>query len=299
MNAINTQFGIDTTTPSLARSAMLVDLSFSQWTGRKKDRATSEEVVASKNAKSKNAASVYNALLGDCKELAEVSRFVTKARTNHMKLTLPWNDGGTRLLPTKAVLTYSDFINETQQEFDTLVANFINKYPTLRAAASFELGDLFDADNYPEQSEVVKKFGMRCEFTPVPDAGDFRLDVDVEVMQFMEKQYGAVMDRRLAQAQQDLWERLHAQLTQMADRLQVIDGKPNVFRDSLVENANDLVDMLALLNPTNDAELENARVKLKMALSGIDADTLRKSLTVRETTRKRVSDILDSFDFGV
>jgi len=250
---------------------MLVDLSFSQWTGRKKDRTTSEEVVASKKARSKNAASVYNALLGDCKELSDINKFVSKARIHHMKLTLPWSDGGTRLLPTKAVLIYSDFINETQQEFDSLVANFINKYPMLRAAASFELGDLFDADNYPEQSEVVQKFGMRCEFTPVPDTGDFRLDVDVEVMQFMERQYNFVMDRRLAQAQQDLWERLHAQLTQMADRLKVVDGKPNVFRDSLVENANELVDLLTMLNPTNDAELESARIRLKQTLNDIDA----------------------------
>lgn len=298
MNAINTQFDIDTT-PSLARSSMLVDLSFSQWTGRKKDRATSEEVVANKNARSKNAASVYNALLGDCKELSDINKFVSKARAQHMKLTLPWNDGGTRLLPTKAILTYTDFLNDTQAEFDRLVANFIAKYPTLRAAASFELGDLFDADNYPDQTEVAKKFGMRCEFTPVPDTGDFRLDVDKDIMEHMGRQYEQVMERRFAQAQQDLWERLHAQLTQMSDRLQVVDGKANVFRDSLIENANDLVDMLAMLNPTNDPELENARVRLKMTLSGVDAEVLRKSPDIREATRNRVNELLDMFDFGV
>lgn len=291
-----------TAKPSLSRAAMLVDLSFSQWTGRKKDKTTSDEVVAAKHAKSKKAASVYNALLGDCKELEDISKFVSKARVNHMRLTLPWNDTGTRLLPVKATMEYAQFISDTQNEFERLVKVFLARYPQLRHMAAFELGDLFDADNYPDVSALESKFALRCEYTPVPSCGDFRLDVDTEVMEEMRVQYEEVLARRMAQATQDMWERLHKQLKQMADRLGTEDGtptgKPNVFRDSLVENAKELVGLLDMLNPAGDKALDEAKRDLMNALNGVDPETLRQAPTVRQSTLSKINEMLDKYDFG-
>lgn len=288
------------TTASLARGALLVDLTFCQWTGRKKNKDVSDEVVASKGARAKNAASVYNALLGDCPELSAISKHVSLVRARHLQLTLPWSDFGTRLLPTPMLQKYQEFIVEARDQFDALVTVFLNRYDILVNKAAFELGTMFDRENYPTREHIQHKFSMSCDFSPVPLAGDFRVDLDSEIKNDMVEQYTKSMNRRLEQAQQDMWTRLHETLTHMVDRLAVgADGKPNTFRDTLVSNALEMVDLLKGLNPTNDPELEDARIRLAEALKGKDPEVLRKSVETREGTRKKVQDILDSFDFGI
>lgn len=54
--------------PSIASSAVLIDLSISTWTGRKLDKRASNDVTASNNA-AKGVANVHKKLLGDCAEL--------------------------------------------------------------------------------------------------------------------------------------------------------------------------------------------------------------------------------------
>lgn len=283
------------TTASLARSAMLVDLSFSVWTGRKKDKATSEEVVASKNARSASAASVYNALLGDCKELDDITKYVSRIRAKHLQMTLPWSDSGTRILPVTMAMDYSEFISDVRDEFDRLVTNFLTKYDTLVTAAAFELGDLFNRDNYPTKDAVAAKFGLRCEYTPVPTMGDFRVDIDNQVMNEMVGQYEKVLQRRIEEGQRDLWSRLFEHLERMADRLQVIEGKPNMFKNTLVDGAVELIDLMDKLNATGDPELKKAQRQLKATLEGVDADTLRTSMDTREQVRNKVQEMLDAF----
>jgi len=94
------------TIAGIARSSMMVDLHISVYTGRKQDKSTQAEVVANKGAKSKRAASVYKSLFAECKELDELTKFQARVRAEHYRLTLPWNDQGARLLPTRALLDY-------------------------------------------------------------------------------------------------------------------------------------------------------------------------------------------------
>ena len=76
----------------------------------------------------------------------------------------------------------------------------------------------------------------------------------------------------------------------MADRMGVsADGKKNIFRDSMVDNAVDLCDLLKRLNITNDQKLEKARASLESALLGVDATELRK-----EGAREEMAIKLDS-----
>jgi hypothetical protein len=90
----------------IARAAMLVDLQISIYSGRKQDKRTQAEVTTAKGANSKKAASVYKSLFADCAELDAITKFQARARAEHYRLTLPWNDYGARLLPTKALLDY-------------------------------------------------------------------------------------------------------------------------------------------------------------------------------------------------
>ena len=104
----------------------------------------------------------------------------------------------------------------------------------------------------------------------------------------------------------DAWERLKDCLTRMSDRLvvEVVNdeqGNPSqefrVFRDSMIDNAKELVDMLQHLNLTKDPQMEQARRSLKYVLDKYDAETLRESFTARTDAKAQVDAILNKMSF--
>lgn len=284
----------------IARAAMLVDLQISIYSGRKQDKRTQAEVTLSKGANSKKAASVYKSLFADCAELDAITKFQARARAEHYRLTLPWNDYGARLLPTKALLDYQQSMGRYQAEFERLVDAFLDKYDTLVAAAAFQLGTLFDRDEYPLRDKVAQKFRMETSFTPLPTSGDFRLDIENEVQQELVDKYEKKITEQIAAANQDSWTRLYEALKRLSERLVVTeDGKKKVFHDTMVTGALELCELLTQMNVTNDQSLEKARRKLEEVLSGVTPKELREEDGTRITTKQKVDEILAAFDWGV
>lgn len=284
----------------IARAAMLVNLRISLYSGRKKDTQTQAEVVQSKGSNSSRAASVYKNLFCDSKELDAITKFQAKARKRHYEMTLPWEDQGARLLPTAALMDYQAEMSGHQAEFNRLVQVFLDKYDTLVAAAAFQLGALFDRAEYPKRETVAKQFGFEMQYTPLPVAGDFRLDIESEVQADLARQYEARMQEQLDAAQQDAWTRVYEALQRFQDRLTLNeDGTRKVFRETMVTNAQELCEVLTKLNVTRDPALEKARAQLQNLLAGVDVQDLRKEEGARLQTLQAVNNILDAFDWGV
>jgi hypothetical protein len=304
---MNTQsiLSVDTSTliAGISRGSIIVDLAISTYTGRKQDKRTQAEVTLSKGANSKRAASVYKSLFADCKELDDITKFQARVRQTHYRLTQPWNDFGSRLLPTSLLKEYKSDMNRLENEFNTLVTKFLDKYDTLVSAAAFQLGTLFDRSEYPLRPDVARKFSINIDYTPLPTSGDFRLDLEHDVQVEMAQRYEAKAQARLAAAAQDSWTRLHTALTRLSDRLTTDvaeDGTPKkrIFHDTMVNGAVDLCDLLKHMNIMGDSALEKARVQLEAVLSGVTPKDLRDSEGTRIITKQKVDAILDAFDWG-
>lgn len=287
------------TIAGVARSAMLVDLHISVYSGRKQDKATQGEVTTAKGSGSKKAASVYKNLFAECKELDALTKFQARARAEHYRLTLPWNDQGARLLPTAALLEYQQTMGRYKAEFERLVDAFLDKYDTLVAAAAFQLGTLFDRKEYLSRAQVALRFRMESSFTPLPTAGDFRLDVESTVQRELIEQYERRLESKLTQANQDAWTRLHDALLRLSDRLVIEeDGTKRKFHDTMVTGALELCELLTAMNVTQDPELEKARRKVEEILSGVTPKELRDEHSTRVQTKQQVDALLDAFDWG-
>jgi len=284
----------------VARAAMLVDLQISLYSGRKQDKATQAEVTQSKGAKSAKAASVYKSLFAECAELDAITKYQARARADHYRLTKPWNDYGARLLPTALLQSYKAEMNAHEAEFNRLVEAFLDKYDTLVAAAAFQLGTLFDRDEYPTREQVARKFRFDIAFSPLPTAGDFRLDIESEVQRDLMRQYDKRMEQQLEAAAQDSWTRLHDALSRLSDRLVIEeDGKKRKFHDTMVTGALELCELLTHMNITRDPALDKARRRLEEVLSGVTPKDLRESDGTRAATKQKVDAILAAFDWGV
>ncbi len=282
---------------SIADNSMLVNLSMSVWTGRKLDRQVSEEIDVVKSTRTR--AGNYNKnLFAGVAELESVVSISKLFRVWHVRQTLPWSDGGERLLPLPNFLRYKEELVLWEERFSEAVEVFCTKYPTLIAAQAFQMGALFNRDEYPDPSRIASKFAFRCTFSPVPGVRDWRIQADESIRQELEAQYEKAYADKLNDMTKDLWGRLHSCLTHMSTRLSEPDGeKRRIIRDSMLANAVELCDLLSRLNVTGDPSLEVARKQLEATIAGLDITDLRKSEGARKEIKTQVDDILSRFNF--
>ena len=284
---------------SLSSSAMLLDLNISVYTGRKQDKATANEVSLAKGARA-SATSVHKNLFAEDDDLAAINSYAGLVRTWLYQVTLPWSDTGTRLVPTKAFFDISHELNQHEQEFNKLVDRFVNNYSTKVAAQAFKLGKLFDSKEYPDASDLHKKFALRYHFTPVPESGDFRVDIPAEAAQQLKDKFEATMRDRLEDAMIAPWDRLYEEVVHIRNKMiPKEDGKPSKLFASMLENALRLCETLKSLNVLDDPKLEEARRQLELSLENVDIKSLRDSPELRESVKVKMNDLVEKFQLEI
>lgn len=280
--------------PSIASSAMLCELSISTWTGRKKDKRASEEVTTSNNA-SAGVANVSKKLLADCAELVAIQKLTANIRNMHYNMTMPWSDTGLRLLPTAQYFKYHEVMTAMQNEYDSLVDTFLRDYDNEIINAQLKLGDLFDPFEYPTVDSLRHKFGFRLSYIPLPDAGDFRIDVGNEATDQIRTEYQSYYSRQLENAMNDVWQRAYDALSRMSERLDYQDNESKkIFRDTLVSNVTDMVELLHVCNVTGDSQMSALANQLDETLRGVTPDALREDAYLRAETKRTVDQVIKS-----
>jgi len=291
---IDTQPAPDAHAPTISSSSMLVELSVSHWVGRKLDRRASKDVTATNNAAS-GVANVNKKLLGDCAELTAVQKFTANLRNIHYGMTMPWSDTGLRLLPTAQYFKYNEAMTAVQDEFTQLVSKFLSAYDWEIMQSQAKLGDLFVRDDYPTLEALRSKFKFRLTYIPLPDAGDFRIDIANEAADEIKTHYNSYYSAQLNNAMNDVWHRTYNTLKRMSERLDYSDHeKKKVFRDSLVENVSEMVELLRVCNVTGSTQMSAMADKLDAALSGVTPDALREDAYLRNETKRAVDEAIKS-----
>ena len=283
---------------SIASSAVLVELNISVWPANKVDREMTETVNTNASAV-RDASQTRKNLFAGTTLRKDIEKLAARIRLYHNQNTLPWADKGQRLLPTKLFMEYKQTMNSYEVQFSQLCSNFFVEYPRLVAEAQQHLGTMYRAEDYPDLEDVRMKFGFRKAFDPIPESGDFRLDVSAQDLEEVKAGYEAKFGERLAEAMRTPWERLHTVLTSMSEKLkdeEGVDSKKR-YHDSLVTNAQDLVGLLDKMNITNDPKLEEARKQLELTMLGADIETIKESSHARESMKNKVDAILQKFEW--
>lgn len=287
---------------SITSSSLLVEMNISVWGASKLDKTASEQVTDDNHA-SKDAAKVSKNLMAGTTLRKEIADFAAQCRLWHNTRTLPWSDKGPRLLPTSLFLDYKAEVNIRRDKFNAMTDEFLREYPALVQTAFNYLGDMANSNDYPSIEALRDKFGFRLVFTPLPDSGDFRLDVPAQALEEMRKEYDAAFDKRVAAAMQEPWDKLHKLLTDMSAKLTEVEATDNDdsnkkrYHGTLVTNATSMVEMLRHMNITNDPKLEEARAALARAVSGVDIHDIKDSTAVRADVKSGVDAILKRFEW--
>ena len=280
--------------PTLASSAMLVEVNISNWTGRKKDKRASQDVVT-QNAAAAGVANVNKKLLADSDSLRAIQQHVTATRAMHANMTMPWSNSGLRLLPTAQYFKYNQAMTQMQNEFHGLIQEFLDSYNDEVIDVQVKLGDLFSRDDYPTVEALQRKFGFNINYMPLPDSGDFRVDIGNEALSEVQQKYQEFYTKQYNTAMNDVWTRLHKALSSMSERLDYTDKESKkVFRDTLVSNVTDMIELLRVCNVTNSTQMEAMANRLDEAMSGVTPDALRDDDYFRAETKAAVDAAIKS-----
>jgi hypothetical protein len=284
---------------SIASSAVLVELNISVWTANKLDKGATDSVLAS-NSASKDSAQVRKNLMAGTDKRKKIADYAAKIRLYHNQTTLSWSDKGARLLPTSLFMDYKQNMNVYQRNMTTMIEDFYANYADLIDLAKHHMGDLFNPYDYPSIEELRNKFGFRLVFSPLPEGGDFRLDIPKADMEELGQQYESAFNDRLKDAMREPWEKLHKTLIHISEKLTDVEGDDETkkrYHDTLITNAQELCGLLTHLNVTKDPLLEAARRSLELTMLGVDIEAIKESPDVRSSVKAKVDDILKKFDW--
>jgi hypothetical protein len=309
--------------PGVATAAMLGSLNVSVWEGRKKDKGIEQEIADNKGARSKRATSVHKHLFVDCPPLEAIKSLRGEARIWFNKYTLPWDDNGRRLIPTAIYFEMQQEMANFETRFNKLVQSFVQVYSVEISKQAFERGSMFNRDEYPKVEEIADKFRFSINETPVPLAGDFRVDIGNEALKELQERCEADTQMRLKGAMEGAWERVKDQVEWVLDRMTaVLDHDPDAveeikeyddagnvvkldikkkrrpkLHESMLDQGLETCGLLRDLNVTNDPDLEEARRMLEKALVHVDMKSLKESPELQTTTKNAMQAIKDKFAF--
>lgn len=207
--------------------------------------------------------------------LEEAGRIITAARADHYRLTVPAADRGMRLLAGARQLEHSSILQGHAAAFQRAVATFVAEYETVRASAPARLNGLFVASHWPDVDVVRNAFSLSCRYLPVPSLG----------------QWDEWLRESADTATTELRERIGEALRSYAEKLADPD---KIFRDSLVSNLADIVNLAADLNLGNDKSIADL-VEQARTLAAVDPAQLREDKNLRAESAVRAADLCSMF----
>ena len=277
----------------LSTRAMLVKLRINRWGAKRNDSEVAMEVAKSKN--SDEELGTFTKQLLKSEALDNFRKTGRHCRKLHKYYTLPW-DEGVGLLPADMYFTYTEVIGKVQREAMKYADEFAREY---KAQWDNGLGDyrkglgaMFNEDDYPEPNKVRAKFGIHIRTRPIEDPNDFRVKMSAGASEDLKKQMFSDFQDSMKEALRNPIMRLHEQLIRVQSKLHDNDA---VFRDSLIGNVQELVEILPSLNILNDPKIA-AMIKQteKEICSVVDVKALRSDPKYRKEVAKSADAILKS-----
>lgn len=204
---------------------------------------------------------------------------------------------GIYMIPVKILTQVEGKLKLYREVREQLIQAFLEAYPKALSEAKEALGGLFDARDYLPVPEMARRFSMTWRYFTF-DTPESLSEISAELWE-EEREKAA---KNWEAAQEEIRVALRASMADlvnhMVDKLSEPEeeGKKKIFRNTMVSNFNDFLELFAPKNITNDTELENLVEQARMLMQGVEPDDIRKNADVKTMLRDGMSDIKKQLD---
>lgn len=283
---------VEAVAPSIASSALIVNLSRSVPDLVKNDPEAAKALARIKNA-DVGAVTARKSLI-DSPALKDLQRLSREIYQWHIKNTVPWGDLGQRLVANAALIDYKNTMNKFEIQFEALANKVVFEYPACCGRAQNRLGDLFDPALFPSVEELRRKMSLRVTYEPIADPSNFIVQIGDQAAEEMKRQYNEVLSSRMEGISNYIYEKLREPLTNLVKRIDYeADDAPTGFRNTIVDNVMQIVELMGTCNFNDDPKIDRLKRELRNALKGVTPDALREDSGLRRHTKQEVQKIID------
>jgi hypothetical protein len=274
-------------TTTLSQRAMLTSLLIYRYRAKGHSKEIDSRVTKALNTRRK-AGSTQIDLLAP-KSLKPTQNAAYHMSKNYLHYTLPWDENH-RILPSALYPAFMERHNDLTRIFDMASDDFVLLYPELLQQAKDDLGnEIYQLMKFPSVSDIRSRFDIKLSFAPIPDAGDFRIQLSNDELDMIRQEMREREKAQLARSMHFAWKKLHDAIVDMVERL----AKPK-FHNTVVENIKAITDVLPELNLANDPQLNEMRDQVIEKLCHYTPQQLRENVNIREDIARQAACIAGS-----
>jgi hypothetical protein len=285
---MKTKMNVAETTKKLIKVRVRV----SSWMGQVRSDEGQYELAKNHDAE-KDALSVGLALLPKAVQ-KEIRDHVIGIRKAVAKASLPFEDGGYRILKATEYSRLNAEIQKRQSDFQTYIHDEVYmKYDELRFMAQTRLGSLFDEDSFPTLESIMGRYGACLFVQPIENLEDLRIDgiPDAELAKIKEDTL-AEYEKNLVAGQMELVQSIRKAVEAILEKT---DNEGSRYKRAL-ENLSELCDSVPALNILGSDELEKLAKQIKKKIATKDSNTIKENKTVKTAVVKASKSMIDELD---
>jgi hypothetical protein len=174
------------------------------------------------------------------------------------------------------------------------VENLDRHYIDLKATARQRLGSLYNSGDYPES--LRNMFSVDFDF-PSVQPPDYLQQLNPQLYEEECRRVQSRFDEAVKLAEEAFIAELAKLVSHLTERLSGSDdGKPRVFRDSMIGNLTEFFGRFRELNVRSNAQLDNLVADAQRVIRGVEPQDLRDNQGLRQhvaTEMSRVQSVLD------
>ena len=262
----------------LGSKALLAELRLSVWTNTTSDESACQVVAQVRNTNTSE--DRYLRPIIPRQYTKAVNSAFRALYTFHKGYTLPWLDGGARVLPSSAFTTYTGTMRALKDRAMLEVDRLLQRYPYIVVERNIA--------NAPSIDELRSKYGIRNSFLPFPDADDFRIELDEETMTQIRSDAQQSITEQITSAEQGLIAQLRERVQKMVDVLE----PEHRMHSSVFDIANEMAVAGTHMNLTGNQRLVAVCNSIINFHAGFEIELARKNDVYRLQAQKQAEAIL-------
>jgi hypothetical protein len=209
-------------------------------------------------------------------------------------ISLPYPEAGIRLIRQDDVGPVNMQLTTLKADLQEAVTGLDSEYTALQRAARDRLGSLFNAADYPES--LAGLFDVAWDF-PSVEPPPYLQRLSPQLYERECQRVAAQFDLAIRLAEDAFLQELSQVVSHLSERLSGSeDGKPKIFRDSVVENLSEFFERFQRLNIRSNQQLDDVVAQAQRVVRGVEPEALRDSESLRQRVSGQLSGVQSVLD---
>jgi hypothetical protein len=209
-------------------------------------------------------------------------------------ISLPYPEPGIRLIRQDDIAPVDLRLKTLKTDLDEAVDHLDRHFASLESAARERLGSLYNPADYPDSLRGL--FDVTWDF-PSVEPPSYLQRLSPELYEQECRRVSAQFDEAVRLAEQAFLQELSQLVSHLTERLSgTEDGKPKVFRDSVVENLTEFFERFRRLNIRSNDQLDEIIAQAQRVVQGVEPQSLRDNVNLRNRVTGQLSGVQSVVD---